>query len=84
MTEKDKKQFLAQRGLAHDFLVLSEATEFCYKCDDFYHPNAEGGMAWNDSEIGIVWLGVTGEYKGTADSKRHYLNGVELNLSDKD
>ena len=35
--------------------MLSDVAEFCYKCDDFYHPNDEGGMAWNDPEIGIDW-----------------------------
>ncbi len=41
-------------------------------------------MAWNDPEIGIVWPGVTGEYKGIASGKGYYLDGVNLNLSDKD
>ena len=40
--------------------------EFCYKCDDFYHPNDEGGMAWNDPEIGIEWPKVKGKYRGNA------------------
>ena len=60
LTEENKKQFLIPRGFAHGFLVLSETAEFCYKCDDFYHPNDEGGMAWNDPEIGIEWPGVEG------------------------
>ena len=63
LTEENKKQFLIPRGFAHGFLVLSETAEFCYKCDDFYHANDEGGLAWNDPEIGIDWasLGVKGE-----------------------
>ena len=84
LTEENKKQFLIPRGFAHGFLVLSDTAEFCYKCDDFYHPNDEGGMAWNDPEIGIVWPGVTGEYKGTASAEGYYIDGVGLNLSDKD
>ena len=40
------------RGFAHGFLVLSDSAEFCYECDDFYHPNDEGIMACNDPEIG--------------------------------
>lgn len=63
LTEENKKQFLIPRGFAHGFLVLSDTAEFCYKCDDFYHPNDEGGMAWNDPEIGIEWPGVSGTYK---------------------
>ena len=44
LTEENKKQFLIPRGFAHGFLVLSETAEFCYKCDDFYHPNDEEKM----------------------------------------
>lgn len=66
LTEENKKQFLIPRDFAHGFLVLSDMAEFCYKCDNFYHPNDECGMAWNDPEIGIRWPGVIGEYKGTA------------------
>ncbi len=84
LTEENKKQFLIPRGFAHGFLVLSETAEFCYKCDDFYHPNDEGGMAWNDPEIGIVWPGVTGEYRGTASAQGYTLEGTALNLSEKD
>ena len=42
LTEENKKQFLIPRDFAHCFLVLSDTAEFCYKCDDFYHPNDEG------------------------------------------
>lgn len=84
LSEENKKQFLIPRGFAHGFLVLSDAAEFCYKCDDFYHANDEGGMAWNDPEIGIVWPGVEGEYKGNASAEGYSLDGVKLNLSDKD
>lgn len=84
LTEENKKQFLIPRGFAHGFLVLSDIAEFCYKCDDFYHPHDEGGMAWNDPEIGIEWPGVEGEYKGTANAEGYCLDGIGLNLSDKD
>ncbi len=43
------------RGFAHGFLVISEEAEFAYKCDDVYHPEDEGGVAWNDPQIGIDW-----------------------------
>ena len=84
LSEENKKQFLVPRGFAHGFLVLSDVAEFCYKCDDFYHPNDEGGMAWNDPEIGIVWPKLSGEYKGTASSEGYSGAGGSLNLSDKD
>ena len=84
LTEENKMQFLIPRGFAHGFLVLSDTAEFCYKCDDFYHPNDEGGMAWNDPEIGIEWPMLEGEYKGNADSEGYTVDGTPLNLSDKD
>lgn len=85
LTEENKKQFLIPRGFAHGFLVLSDVAEFCYKCDDFYHPNDEGGLAWNDPAIGIVWPEVVGEYRGSADSAGYILqDGTPLNLSEKD
>lgn len=85
LTEENKKQFLIPKGFAHGFLVLSDTAEFCYKCDDFYHPNDEGGMAWNDPEIGIEWPQVTGTYEGSADASTYTLaDGTPLNLSDKD
>lgn len=85
LTEENKKQFLIPRGFAHGFLVLSDTAEFCYKCDDFYHPNDEGGLAWNDPNIGVVWPEVVGEYRGSADSAGYTLqDGTPLNLSEKD
>ena len=84
LTEDNKKQFLTPRGFAHGFLVLSEVAEFCYKCDDFYHPNDEGGLAWNDPEIGIVWPKMAGEYKGSASAEGYTVDGAPLNLSEKD
>ena len=85
LTEENKKQFLIPKGFAHGFLVLSEIAEFCYKCDDFYHANDEGGLAWNDPEININWPQLVGEYKGTASGEGYTLiDGTPLNLSEKD
>lgn len=84
LTEENKKQFLIPKGFAHGFLVLSDVAEFCYKCDDFYHANDEGGLAWNDPEINVKW-GVIGKYNGNADSEGYTMaDGTPLNLSDKD
>lgn len=85
LTEENKKQFYISEGFAHGFLVLSKIAEFCYKCTDFYHPGDEGGLAWNDPEIGIEWPELTGEYKGSASAEGYALNdGTQLNLSEKD
>lgn len=84
LTEQNKKQFLIPKGFAHGFLVLSDQAEFCYKCDDFYHPDDEGGIAWNDPMIGIEWPNVLGDYNGTPSAQGYVMDGVELNISDKD
>lgn len=85
LSAENKRQFLIPEGFAHGFLVLSDLAEFCYKCTDFYHPGDEGGLAWNDPEIGIEWPTLTGEYKGTASGEGYALeDGTPLNLSDKD
>lgn len=84
LSEENKKQFLIPRGFAHGFLVLSDVAELCYKCDDFYHSNDEGGIAWNDPEIGILWPMITGEYLGTPSAEGYTISGTPLNLSDKD
>ncbi len=55
LTAENKQQFYIPEGFAHGFLVLSDEAEFAYKCTDFYHPGDEGGILWNDSEIGIDW-----------------------------
>jgi len=85
LTEENKKQFYIPQGFAHGFLVLSELAEICYKCSDFYHPDDEGGLAWNDPEIGIEWPGLVGEYLGTASVEGYALeDGTPLKLSEKD
>ena len=55
LSAENKKQFFIPKNFAHGFLVLSDMAEFAYKCTDFYHPGDEGGLAWNDPEIGIDW-----------------------------
>ena len=54
LTEENKKQFLIPKGFAHGFLVLSDIAEFCYKCDDFWHPNDEGGTVIADALVKVV------------------------------
>lgn len=55
LSAENKKQFYIPEGFAHGFIVLSDEAEFAYKCTDFYHPGDEGGLAWNDPEIGVQW-----------------------------
>jgi dTDP-4-dehydrorhamnose 3,5-epimerase len=51
----NKKQFYVPEGFAHGFLVLSDKAEFTYKCTNFYDPNDEGGIIWNDPDINVNW-----------------------------
>ncbi|MCX7884026.1 MAG: dTDP-4-dehydrorhamnose 3,5-epimerase [Caloramator sp.] len=55
LSEENKKMFYIPEGFAHGFLVLSDEAEFVYKCTDFYHPEDEGGIIWNDKDISINW-----------------------------
>lgn len=69
LSEENKKQFFIPKGFAHGFLVLSDYAEFCYKCSDFYHPGDEGGLKYDDPDIGVQWP---------------IPEGMELIMSDKD
>ena len=68
LSSENKKQFYIPEGFAHGFLVLSDEAVFAYKCTDFYHPNDEGGIIYNDPDIGINWP----------------IEGMELIMSEKD
>ncbi len=56
LTEDNHRQFFVPRGFAHGFAVLSETAVFQYKCDNFYHPEADGGISIKDENLGIDWL----------------------------
>lgn len=75
LSAENRRQFFVPRGFAHGFLVLSETAEFCYKCDDIYHPGDEGGIMWNDPELSIKWPAFLGEKT---------LDSAKVILSDKD
>lgn len=75
LAAENKRQFFIPRGFAHGFLVLSDSAEFCYKCDDVYHPGDEGGLMWNDPKIGIEWPALDGD---------DLFDESQLVLSDKD
>lgn len=68
LSDENKRQLYVSQGFAHGFLVLSDEAEFTYKCTDFYNHSAEGGIRWDDPDIGIRWPDA----------------GVEFQLSDKD
>ena len=68
LSEENKKQFYIPEGFAHGFLVLSEDAEFTYKCTEFYDPEDEGGILWDDSSIAIDWP----------------VDNIEIILSEKD
>ncbi len=55
LSAENKKQLFIPKNFAHGFLVLSDYAEFAYKCTDFYHPGDEGGLRYDDPDIGIVW-----------------------------
>lgn len=55
LNAEEGNQFMIPRGFAHGFVVLSDTATFCYKCDELYHPEDEGGIMWNDPDIGIKW-----------------------------
>lgn len=85
LSAENKRQFYISEGFAHGFLVLSDVARFCYKVTDFYHPGDEGGLAWNDPEIGIEWPELSGEYRGSASGEGYSMtDGTKLNLSEKD
>ena len=69
LSEENKKMFFIPKNFAHGFLVLSDYAEFTYKCTELYHPNDEGGIIYNDPDIGIEWP---------------VEDGMELIFSDKD
>ena len=75
LSAENRRQFFIPRGFAHGFLVLSDTAEFCYKCDDVYHPNDEGGLMWNDPAIGITWPALQGDAQ---------FDATKVVLSDKD
>jgi dTDP-4-dehydrorhamnose 3,5-epimerase len=55
LSAKNQTQFFVPRGFAHGFLVLSETATFFYKCDNFYNKESEGGIIYNDPQLGIDW-----------------------------
>lgn len=79
LSSDNMKQFMIPRGFAHGFVVLSNTAIFCYKCDDFYHPGDEGGIMWNDKDLGIEWP--IDEEPILSDKDKNHTNFKDLMLS---
>ncbi|MCQ2751961.1 MAG: dTDP-4-dehydrorhamnose 3,5-epimerase [Coriobacteriales bacterium] len=75
LSEENRRQFFIPKNFAHGFCVLSDTATFAYKCDDFYHPNDEGGLIYNDPDIGIEWPALDTDAK---------FDESKILLSDKD
>lgn len=85
LSEENRKMFLVSEGFAHGLLALTDGAVFCYKCSDFYHPGDEGGIAWNDPEVGIEWPEIEGVYTGSASADGYRMaDGRPLLISEKD
>ena len=82
LSEDNKKQLMIPRGFAHGFLVLSDAAEFAYKCDDFYHPEDEGGIMYNDPDVNIEWPEIDAEYI-LSDKDQNHPNLKDANIKFK-
>ncbi|MCI2082028.1 MAG: dTDP-4-dehydrorhamnose 3,5-epimerase [Bacteroidales bacterium] len=61
LSGKNKLMFFIPRHFAHGYLVLEDNTIFTYKCDNYYAPEAEGGLIWNDPDIAVDWPGTGGD-----------------------
>lgn len=78
LSAENKKQFFIPKNFAHGFFVLSDYAEFAYKCTDFYHPGDEGGLMYNDPEIGIRWPIEPGQEPVLSDRDRKWGSIREL------
>lgn len=83
LSAENKTQFFIPRGFAHGFLVLSDEAEFCYKVTDFYHPGDEGGLAFNDPKIGIVWPQLVTNVQ-SKEGQYQMIDGTFLNINQRD
>lgn len=83
LSAENKTQFFIPKGFAHGFLVLSDEAEFCYKVTDFYHPGDEGGLAFNDPKIGIVWPQLVTNVQ-SKEGQYQMIDGTFLNINQRD
>ena len=79
LSADNKKQFLIPRGFGHGFVTLTDDVEFLYKADNYYAPEADGGIRWNDPDIGVAW-GVENPVLSEKDTKNPFLKDIEDEL----
>ena len=77
LSEENKKQLLIPRGFGHGFVTLTADVEFLYKADNYYAPEAEGGILWNDPEIGVDWL-IKNPILSVKDGKNPFLKDIGI------
>ena len=78
LSAENKRMFMIPRGFAHGFVVLSETATFTYKCDELYHPEDEGGIMWNDPDVGIQWPDCGEILLSEKDKKHPSLKDAEI------
>lgn len=76
LSEENKKQLLIPRGFGHGFVTLTDYVEFLYKADNYYAPEAEGGIRWNDPDIGVDW-GVDQPVLSEKDARNPFLSEIK-------
>ena len=81
LSSENKKQLMIPRGFAHGFVVVSDYAEFAYKCDELYHPEDEGGIAWNDPDVGIKWPEVVEIILSEKDKKNPKLSECKMEFN---
>lgn len=77
LSEDNKKQLLIPRGFGHGFVTLTDEVEFLYKADNYYAPEADAGIRWNDPEIGVEW-GVENPILSAKDEKNPLLKDIGI------
>ena len=81
LSGENKKQLMIPKGFAHGFLVISDYAEFAYKCDEFYHPEDEGGIMWNDKDINIKWPEISELILSEKDKKNPTLKECKMEFN---
>ena len=79
LSEENKKQFLIPRGFAHGFLTLTDNVEFVYKADNYYDPQADRNIIWNDEEINVDW-GIENPILSEKDKKAPKLSESDVDF----